>query len=140
LSAAHDLADHLVQTDRQAAEKSRDWRAMAGHVGGYTLTQAVALAGLHAAGVALRPGRAVAGLGLSAATHAFLDRRWPVAWLLEATGSSKFAASGVAEQRAPAREGVAVVPGFAAQVSGPHVADQALHHVCLALAAVVVAG
>jgi len=140
LAAAHDLADHLVQTDHQAAHKPHDWAAMAGHVGSYTLTQAVALGGLHAVGVNLRPGRVLVGLAFSAATHAILDRRWPVARLLEATGSAGFAVSGVAEQNVAVRDGVAVVPGFAAPVSGLHVADQALHHVCITLAAAVVAG
>jgi len=140
LSAAHDLADHLVQTDRQAAEKPHDWTAMAGHVGSYTATQTLALMGLHVAGVPLRRGRVAAGLALSAATHAFLDRRWPVLQLLRATGSAGFAASGVGEQNVAVREGNARIPGFLAPVSGPHVADQALHHVCIALAAAVVAG
>jgi hypothetical protein len=57
---------------------------------------------------------------LSGATHAFIDRRWPVRWLLRRTGS----------------------PGFvemATPVNGPYQADQALHHGCLLIAALLMA-
>ncbi|MFF3787212.1 hypothetical protein [Streptomyces sp. NPDC001933] len=33
----------------------------------------------------------VAGLAVSAVTHAFFDRRWPIRWLLEHIGSKGFA-------------------------------------------------
>lgn len=117
LYAAHTVADHVVQTDHQAARKAESWRAMAGHVGGYQLTQAAAVAailrltGLRASGPGL-----VAGSLLSAVTHAFLDRRWPVRAILRATRSPSFA-------------------DMVSPLHGQYLADQALHHGCLLLAA-----
>jgi hypothetical protein len=131
--AAHDFADHVGQTDHQAACKARpepdaenppsgavQARAMAGHVGTYQLTQAVSLLVLPLAG--LRPSwrGLIAGQVFSAATHAFLDRRWPVKAILRRTGSPKFA-----ELQAP--------------INGPYVADQALHHACLFVSALMIA-
>lgn len=139
LWAAHDLADHVVQTDHQAATKASDWWGMAGHVGGYGATQAVALAALHGAGVRLRPSRVLVGLAVSLVTHGFLDRRWPVVRLLAGTGSIRFATPLVRvtpSYNTP--DDVAYVGGL--PIHGPYLADQALHHVCVALAAALIAG
>lgn len=153
LWAAHDLGDHVVQTDHQAATKASSWRGMAGHVGGYTVTQCVALGALHAAGVRLRPGSALGGLALSAATHAFLDRRWPVVELLRRTGSGRFASGRIDLEIEVMDNGL---PSFTHRrrpedsqrithargplpIHGPYLADQSLHHVCVALAAALVA-
>jgi hypothetical protein len=113
LLVAHNVGDHLAQTDHQAAAKTTSWRAMVGHVGGYTAVAAVALAALPE-----RPsfGRAVLGLAFSAGTHALIDRRWPVRALLRATGSPGFAE-------------------LATPLNGMYLADQALHHGCLYIAA-----
>lgn len=121
LWAAHNVGDHLVQTDHQAMHKQQEWPAMAGHVGGYQVTQAVAV-GAALAATGLRPNRwaLLAGAAVSAATHAFIDRRWPVRKLLMATGSEGFAT-----MRAP--------------IFGMYQADQALHHGCLLIAALVMA-
>lgn len=146
LWAAHDLADHVVQTDHQAATKASSWRGMAGHVGGYQLTQALALAALRPLGVRPSWRRTLAGTVISAATHAFLDQRWPVVHLLERTGSARFADPCVLGQVAevvgpPLRaDSVAIVEPTPLRLHGPYLADQALHHVCLALAAYVLAG
>lgn len=134
LLVAHNVGDHICQTDHQAACKVRpaestedppsgavQARAMAGHVGGYQLTQAAALAAvLPASG--LRPSwrGMLAGTVFSAATHAFLDRRWPVRWVLQRTGSPKFA-----ELQTP--------------INGAYQADQALHHACLFVSALLMA-
>lgn len=111
LAVGHNLADHVLgQTDRQAAGKSgpgaAGWGACLAHVGLYH----VVLAGLM--GVAwwalplhlTWPGLA-AGFGWSAVTHALLDRRWPVRWILERTGSGPFSrlASGGGERHVPGR-------------------------------------
>ncbi len=121
LYVGHMVGDHVVQTDHQAG-KGRDAAvAMAGHVGGYTLTQLAALAAVypltpwHPAGVLL-------GLALSALTHAFIDRRWPVQWILRRTGSANFAslASG--------------------GMNGPYLTDQALHIGCLFVSALIIGG
>lgn len=147
LYAAHTVADHVVQTDQQAATKATSWRGMAGHVGGYQLTQGIAVGAVLAAS-GLRPTwrGLLAGTLVSAASHAFLDRRWPVIELLKRTGSSRFARAQV--HVAPVR----VLPGGAARseqwttdqsvplpLHGPYLADQALHHVCLAVAAALMA-
>jgi hypothetical protein len=121
LWAAHNVGDHVVQTDHQAATKASDWRGMAGHVGGYQAAQAVAVGAVLAA-TGLRANRwaLVAGALVSGGTHAFIDRRWPVRKLLCATGSEGFS-----ELRAP--------------IFGMYQADQALHHGCLLIAALVMA-
>lgn len=121
LLVGHNLGDHVTQTDHQAAHKATDWSAMAGHVGGYTATCAAALALLRPIGVRPRLGRVVAGLAFSAATHAVIDRRWPVQKILRATGSPRFA-----ELQTP--------------INGPYLTDQALHHGCLLVAALIIAG
>ncbi|TQS44343.1 DUF3307 domain-containing protein [Cryptosporangium phraense] len=125
LLAGHQAGDHLVQTDHQAQHKASDgakgWRAMAGHVASYTACQAVALAGLSAAGVKLRPSRALAALAVSAGTHAFIDRRWPVVWWQDRTGSGPFVRL--------ADHGI----------NGAYLSDQAAHVVCLYVAALVAA-
>jgi hypothetical protein len=122
LLVGHTVGDHLTQTDHQAANKAASWRAMAGHLGGYTATCAATLAAVHAA-TGVRPSwrRVVAGHMFSAATHAFIDRRWPVTRLLRATGSPAFA-----ELQTP--------------INGPYQADQSLHHACLLVAALIITG
>src|SRR5437899_8741263 len=94
LHAAHQLGDHIAQTDDQAARKTQPggWGAMSRHVGGYHIVAVVMLlAADRILGLGLRPRYAAAGLGLSAATHALLDRRWPVRWISCHTGSPAFA-------------------------------------------------
>jgi hypothetical protein len=97
LYAAHQVADHVVgQTDKQACRKAlpgwEGWRHNLGHVGLYHL----AMAGMLAFTVAVLDlpvsllGFA-AGLAFSAATHALLDRRRPVVWILRRTGSALYA-------------------------------------------------
>jgi hypothetical protein len=125
LVAAHQLADHIVQTDTDAIGKAapgfNGWRHLLIHVGTY---HATALVMLVITAVALDvpltvPGM-VAGLGFSAVTHAFLDRRWPVRWVLEHTGSAAFA-----DRMSP--------------ICGMYLADQALHYGCLWVAALLIA-
>lgn len=148
LLVAHTLADHVIQTDHQAAHKASSWRAMAGHVGGYTLTAVGFLAVLWFA-VDVRPDWrwALAGLAFSAATHAFIDRRWPVLWLLRATRSPKFAASRIVqvehEVDALGRAHTSGVPTSVTArgllpLHGPYLADQALHWVCLFVSALLI--
>lgn len=122
LHAAHQVGDHIVQTDDQAARKADDWGAMVAHVAGYHLT-AVAMLALASRVLHLRLplGRTSAGLAVSAVTHALLDRRWPVRWVNRHTGS----------------------PGFAdlqTPLNGPYLTDQALHHGCLWVVALIIAG
>jgi hypothetical protein len=121
LYAAHQVGDHLIQTDRAADGKDRPgWAgvcAMAAHVGSYHVACLVALVALGPLGVALHPLAVLAGLGFSAATHWFIDLRWPVQWLLCRTGSPRFARLN--------RGGI----------NGCYLADQALHVGCLFVSA-----
>lgn len=155
LWAGHDLGDHVVQTDAQATEKGaengkhgpKEPRALAGHVASYTATQAAAL---RAVGVPLLRWRTLAGLAFSAATHAFIDLRWPVRWVLEHTGSAAFAAPQLTaggeltiptrfpEQARYHRQLIRVTGNV--PLHGPYLADQALHHGCILIAAAIIAG
>jgi hypothetical protein len=95
LYAAHQIADHWVQTEHQAATKGCAGRrgrvACAAHVGTYTATAAVSLAltfwvcGMHPD--TLRVG---AGLAASALTHYLADRRTPLRLIAEAVGHRPF--------------------------------------------------
>lgn len=131
LTAAHHVGDFLLQTDHQAACKpcsedrtvvcseSESWRALAGHVASYHAAQVVGLlVANRALGLKLRPGRIAAGVAISAATHAVIDRRWPVRWWMDNTGSRDFR----------------VKAGGAMHV------DQTLHHTALWASALVISG
>jgi hypothetical protein len=137
MHAAHNLADHVLQTDAQALGKAGPgadgWRAMAGHVGSYHAAQVAALATAdRTLGLGLRPGRVAVAVAFSAGTHAFLDRRWPVKRALELTGSPGFATG---RFEIPRTTITAPVP-----LHGPYLADQALHHACLWVAALIATG
>jgi hypothetical protein len=151
LWAAHDLGDHVVQTDDQAANKRHDVASLARHVGGYLATQAAALAALRAAGVRMAPWRVAAGLAVSGLTHAFWDLRGPVLWLLTHTGSLHFAKPVVRTWFSVDGLGAVIdsheggVPhdvgaAGALPLHGPYLADQALHHVCVFAAALIIGG
>lgn len=133
LLVAHNLGDHIVQTDHQAAHKATSWTAMAGHVSSYTATCATALAlTTRATGVQTSWRRTLAGLAFSAITHAVLDRRWPVIAILRRTGSPGFATSNTIRAGAGGDQPL--------PLHGPYLADQALHHVCLLASALIIAG
>lgn len=130
LHAAHQAGDFLAQTDVQARRKPcrtdrttqctelESWGALLGHISTYHLAQAAALTlGNHFLGLGLTRTRLLAGIGVSAATHAIIDRRWPVRWWMDHTGSGAFRQAGGA----------------------PHV-DQAMHYLALALAAATITG
>jgi hypothetical protein len=126
LYAGHMVGDHVAQTDWQAAHKAdkglRGALAMAGHLAGYGACQALALAALQLAGVALPDVAGWVGLVVSVATHGLIDRRWPVRWLLCHSGSRDFA-------------------GLAGRgLNGMYLADQSLHVGCLFLAALIATG
>lgn len=142
LYAAHTVADHVVQTDHQAARKATSWRAMAGHVAGYQATQALAVGAVLAA-TGLRASRRglLAGWLLSGVTHAILDRRWPVVAILRRTGSPGFASPRIRVHVPVSATGVPTETTATGPLPlhGPYLADQALHHGCLALAAALMA-
>lgn len=139
MHAAHNVGDHIVQTDDQAARKMRPdgWGALAGHVASYHAVQLAALlVANRLLGLRLPAGRTAVALAVSAGTHALLDRRWPVRRLLEATGSSGFARGTYQLAR---DQFTHVQPVQAVPLNGPYLADQALHHAALWLAALIAA-
>jgi hypothetical protein len=113
LLAGHLLGGWVAQTDWQATTKTRSWPALAAHVTSYHLLVGTLLLPV------LRDGcpasNALLALTVSAATHAVIDRRWPVRALLRVTAS----------------------PGFATVEWGVIAADQALHLTILAMLAVL---
>lgn len=125
LRTAGAVADHWVQTSHQAAHKAdaglKGHLAMAGHVASYAGSQAVALvAADKLLGMGLKPSRIAAAVAVSAATHWFIDRRWPVRKLAEATGKEGF-------------------HGLGGPLGGAYILDQSAHHLMEAVAAVVAA-
>lgn len=74
------------------ASPRRGWGSCLGHVAQYHLVMAVMLTLVWVVlPLEMSWSGLVAGLAVSAVTHAFLDRRWPVRWLLEHVGSKGFA-------------------------------------------------
>jgi hypothetical protein len=123
LNVAHQIGDHVVQTDHQAARKAEPgWigiRAMAGHLVTYHLVAGVLVIGTFAVlGLPLSVTGLAAALSCSAITHGLLDRRWPVRAMLNAVRASKFAQ--------------AVSP-----VCGMYQADQAWHRLALLASALL---
>ena len=93
--AGHTVADHWLQTDRQATCKALPgWqgrRACGAHVAVLTVLQAVVVA-VVCWRVGARPdvGWVCAGLGVNAASHYWADRRSTLAGLAKATGKGGF--------------------------------------------------
>jgi hypothetical protein len=95
LFAGHQIGDHIVQTNAAARAKGaptrdmlaagmppwRGWGACLRHVGTYTLCQAVALVMIRIAEPVSWAGVASA-VAVSASTHAVIDRRWLVRFLV----------------------------------------------------------
>jgi len=95
LFAGHQVGDHVIQSDADARAKGAPtadllargahpwtgWWACLRHVASYTMTQAAALA-LTGLVTPLNLAGVVAALTISASTHAVIDRRWPVRWLI----------------------------------------------------------
>lgn len=123
---AHNLADHVLgQNDYQATykmEKSRrGWLALLGHVVQYHVVMIVmTLLVVIALGLTVSSLGLVLGFIFSMVTHGFIDRRWPVKWLLQKTGSAGFA-----EMQTP--------------VNGMYQGDQSLHEAALWISALIVA-
>jgi hypothetical protein len=111
LVIGHLLGDWLLQTEWQAQNKATRWGAMLVHVAIYHAVILVILVARYGAG-AMPVYLAVGGLAIS---HAFLDRKWPVAWLMRALR--------ISVDRAPDRALTLIV-------------DQSLHLLLIALATV----
>lgn len=122
--AAHQVADHVLgQTEHQAENKAKPgregWKALLGHVFDYHLVMFMMM--LFTIMVLDLPVTALGFtlfIAFSAVTHAFLDRKWPVKWILEHTGSSDFAK-------------------MTTPLCGMYLADQGLHYLCLWISALL---
>ena len=95
LYAAHQVADHWIQTDHQAGHKGLPgWAgrlACLAHVTTYTLTAVIALIALAlSTGLPLSPAHVALGLTISAVTHYIAYRRTPLRRLACLTGSAAF--------------------------------------------------
>lgn len=124
LLVAHQIGDHVLQTDHQAAGKAgHGWpavRAMAGHLFTYHVAAAALLVGTFAVlGLVVPTTGLVAGLAFSALTHALLDRRWLVRAMLRVARAPRFA-----EATTP--------------VCGMYHADQAWHYLALLVSALLI--
>ncbi|AVT41589.1 DUF3307 domain-containing protein [Plantactinospora sp. BB1] len=126
LYAGHEVADHVLgQTDKQATHKAapgwHGWRHLLAHVMAYHCVLVVMLAiTIAALGLPVTVIGFCAGMAFSAVTHAILDRRWPVRWILTHTGGADFA-----DRQAP--------------ICGMYLADQSLHAGCLWVSALLTA-
>jgi hypothetical protein len=122
LFVAHMVADYAIQTDHQATAKSapgrEGWAANLTHAGTHVAACAVALtvAGVVLGGLHLPHVQAAIGIAWVGISHAFIDRRWPIARWMDNTGSADFRTRGGAQ----------------------HV-DQTAHILCLAVAALIIA-
>jgi hypothetical protein len=80
----HLIGDWIVQTDYQAANKMHHWKANQQHMLGYHISLFVFCA-------LSMPLRAVwIVILVSWVTHSFIDRRWPVKYLMKWTRSYPF--------------------------------------------------
>jgi len=123
LGAAHEVADHWVQTHDQASTKGAPGaagrRACAAHVATYTATGAAAvLLASRRLGLRLAPASLAAGLALNAVTHYAADRRAPLHRLAVALGKA----------------------GYLEQPTGPFHLDQSWHYGWIFLSALLAAG
>lgn len=136
LYAAHQVGDHWVQTDRQAAMKGHPgWQGRAAcalHVATYTLTGAAALAATAlVVGADFSLPAVAAGLGVSAVTHYIADRREPLRRLAVATGHPRFVTLGLPR---PGRDDN---PSLG---TGMYALDQAWHVGWMFVASLVIGG
>lgn len=123
---AHEFADHIAgQTDKIAANKVKPgrigWSHIAQHVFWYHLVMVVML--LIVVAIFNLPVSLlgfVTAILFSAVTHGFIDRRWPVKWLMQKTGSPNFA-----ELQTP--------------ICGMYLADQSLHKLALWVSSILFA-
>ncbi len=93
--AAHQVADHWVQTEHQARVKGHaGWTgrlACAKHVGTYLLAQLAAVLAANAAlDLHLTAGRVAAALAVSGVTHYIADRRAPLRRIAALAGHANF--------------------------------------------------
>lgn len=162
LLVAHQLADHWVQTHRQALRKGDRTRegqwACARHVATYTATTlAAVLAVAHLLALPVTPVGVAAGQLFSAVTHYAVDRRWTLAWLADRLGKrshhdlgrprQQYRVHAVHEVAVPGRSGtchsetqtVTVPLDVVPAVTGAYSLDQSLHYTALFVSALLTA-
>lgn len=135
LLVAHQVADHIVQTDHQDGTKGAPGRegrvACAKHVATYTATTAGTVAVLNRTlGLGIHPGALLAGQAISAATHYIADRRTPIARLAAISPIAGFYQLGAPR---PGRDDNPTLG------TGAYAIDQAWHASWLGVAALVTA-
>jgi len=123
LRSAAAVGDFWLQTGHQALHKAdkglAGHRAMAGHIASYAGAQAAALLTAdRLLGLGLKPSRIASAVAFSAATHWFIDRRWPVRRLCDVAGKQSFYELG-------------------GPLGGALHLDQSAHHLMEAVAAVI---
>lgn len=99
LYAAHLVSDYALQTDHQAEHKAlrsaAGWWANLSHAATHVAVSAVALtAGACALELALSLSKSCSILVWVGVSHGFIDRRWPIRWWMENTGSKTFFQNG----------------------------------------------
>ena len=134
LYVAHQVADHWVQTDHQAAHKGDPgWPgrlSCAAHVTTYTLTGLFCLTWLMAAtGLRVDSAHLIAGLLISGVSHYVADRRTPLRNLAALFGASRFYALGAPR---PGRDDNPTL-------GGAYALDQSFHMFFLFAAALMIA-
>jgi len=123
---AHQVADHVfAQTDKVAINKTKagwlGWSHILKHVVVYHLILlAMLLITVFILSIPATVVGVVLAIGFSAISHAILDRRWPVKWILDRIGSGEFA-----KMQTP--------------LFGMYLADQGLHYFCLWVSALLFA-
>lgn len=92
----HFVGDWIVQTDSQAMNKMKGgikgYSALFAHVWTYTITMFIFVSAcfVERGGFWAYHAGLYWLLGISAVTHAVIDLRWPVRWLMRVTGSPNF--------------------------------------------------
>lgn len=135
LFVAHQVADHWVQRESEAANKGKPgWVgriSCASHVLGYTGTAGLLLAGLVvASGIHLSHWRLLVGLLVSAVSHYVADRRTPLAKLAHWTGHDQFYRLGAPRQDRDDNPSLG---------TGAYALDQSFHYLFLFVAALIIA-
>lgn len=132
LYVSHQISDHWIQTDYQAAHKGRrDWqgrRACAGHVATHTITNALMMLPLLWLGASLTVLQVTAALAVIAVTHYWADRRYTLERLAGVLAHAGFYRLGRDET------GRAGCLG-----TGAYALDQSWHVLWLGVAAVILA-
>ncbi|MFD4400814.1 DUF3307 domain-containing protein [Kitasatospora sp. NPDC058478] len=99
LLVAHFAGDYLFQTDHMATHKGecsrRGWRANSEHVAAHVASMfAVLVVARFSLDLDTGTWPTLAAIAWAAGTHGFIDRRWPIAWWMDKTGSAAFRTNG----------------------------------------------